>query len=76
MELAGETRSDARVASEAPRATGKNGELPVGETSWSRCTVVGEPSRSFLPEGIGPTSVVRDRLIPNGSGSGDPALQG
>ena len=26
------------------------------------------------PEGIAP-SVVRDRLIPNGTGSGDPALQ-
>ena len=37
---------------------------------------VGETRRSLLPKGIGPTSVVRDRLIPNGSGSGDPDLQG
>ena len=37
MAIAGETRSDARMASEGPRATVKNGELPVGETSRSRC---------------------------------------
>ena len=29
---------------------------------------------SLLPEGIGPTSVVRERPLPNGSGSGDPDL--
>ncbi len=29
---------------------------------------------SPLPEGIGPT-VVREHLLPNGSGSGDPELQ-
>ena len=28
-----------------------------------------------VPAGIGPTSVVRVRLHPNGSGSGDPDLQ-
>ena len=40
---------------------------PVGETSWSRWLRVGETSWSRL--GIGPTSVVRERPIPNGSGS-------
>ena len=34
-----------------------------------------ETGRSLLPEGIGPISVVRERLLPNGSGSGDPDLQ-
>ena len=29
-----------------------------------------------IPAGIGGTSVVRERLLPNGSGSGDPDLQG
>ena len=36
----------------------------VGETSRSRFLRVGEP-----------TSVVRERPLPNGSGSGDPDLQ-
>ena len=48
---------------------------PVGETSRSRFLPVGEPSRSLLQEGIGPTSVVRVRLHPNGSGAGAPELQ-
>ena len=30
---------------------------------------------SRLPEGLVPTSVVREHLLPNGSGSGDPELQ-
>ena len=34
-----------------------------------------ETRRSLLPAGIGPTFVVRARPIPNGSSSGDPALQ-
>ena len=40
-----------------------------------RPTVI-ETRRSLLPGCIAPTSVVRDRPIPNGSGSGDPDLQG
>ena len=34
-----------------------------------------ETRRSLLPGGIVPRSVVCDRLIANGSGSGDPELQ-
>ena len=45
-------------------------DLPV-----SMCFVSGQGCPSYR-EGSGPTSVVRDRPISNGSGSGDPELQG
>ena len=45
----------------------------VGETSRSRCcqalVLANLSGGHLLPEDIGPTSVVRERPLPNGSGS-------
>ena len=61
--FAGETRSDARMASEGPRATVKKQDRPILTRSgagtpelqrWARCMPVGAPSRFLflLPASI------------------------
>ena len=65
--LARETRSHARVACEGPRPTMKG--------AFCRRPIASRPGGLSYRARIGPTTVVCDRLIANGSGSGDPELQ-
>ena len=77
MEIAGETRSDARMASEGPRATIKkrflNHRGGQALAQWEHRDREVSPTGMHLSDRI--ISVGQDRLILTRSGSGDPELQ-
>ena len=52
MELAGETRSDARVASEGPRATKKNATLAIARAIQRSRGTGPRPTEASRPGGL------------------------